>query len=144
METKNFIILAVIIAAFALATIVYMYLIQPATKCGNQVCEIGEDGDNCCIDCGCYKPSYVCNLQKNKCEYKQISLTDERAMELAKKYFEEQGLNVTYTKVLGIFTFQNKLIKMVVIDTEGSNAATTVRVTEDGKVTVVPESPGTT
>lgn len=146
MEMKNFIVLGVIIITLAFATIGYIYLIlkEPTTKCGNKICDIGEDGDNCCIDCGCYKPSYVCNFQTNKCEYKQISLTDERAMELATKYFEDQGKNVTATSVLGIFTYQNKLAKNVLVSIEGADVFISVLVTEDGKVTVIPESPPTT
>jgi hypothetical protein len=144
MESRNFIILMVIIAAFALAAVMYMTMIQPATRCGNKICEIGENSDNCCLDCGCYKTSNICNLQTNKCEYKQISLTDQRAMELATKFFEDQGKNVTSASVLGIFTYENKLAKNVIVNIEGIDTFTSVLVTEDGKVIVVPEHAGKT
>jgi hypothetical protein len=135
-----FTVIVLMIATVVVLALVYIYLMpsKPATKCGDKACQIGEDTSNCCIDCGCLKPGELCNIQKNKCELKEISLTDDRAIELATKYFEDQGLIVTSASVLGTFTYQNQLVKSVIINIEGEEEHRSILIMENE--TVIPAS----
>jgi len=154
---KTLVILALGILIVGIIGVAYFYLISrrptcdgcPAGQycnqqtgkcvlpnCGNGICEILEDSNNCCKDCFCYKPSEVCNMETNKCEYKQITLTDERAIELVRDYFENQGKNILSLRVIGISRVNNTLAKSLVANIEGEKEFTPVLVTENEEIFV--------
>jgi hypothetical protein len=139
---KKWVIILIALVIFISIAVVGLIFLQPSKKCGDSVCQADENTDNCCIDCGCYQPGYVCNNKKNTCEYKEISLTDDRAMELAKKYFEDKNLVVNSTRVLGIFTYQNQLGKSVIVNIEGEEEFRSVLVMENETVVSVPTHGG--
>jgi hypothetical protein len=109
------------------------------SECGNNNCEPIEDADNCCLDCDCYMPSEICNTELNKCEHKEINLTDENAMQIARTYFENDGKNVTSVEVFGIFTWKNKLGKSVIVYIEGENFGS-VFITENEELMMIPNT----
>jgi len=53
---------------FALFTVIWIAFFPKMMKCGNGVCEFGENFKNCCIDCGC-PPGYKC--KENTCIFVQ-------------------------------------------------------------------------
>lgn len=107
-------------------------------KCGNSVCEPTEDTSKCCKDCGCYKTGEVCNTAKNKCEAKEFPFSDEETVGLINKYFSDQGKNVTELELIGLFNYQNKLLKSFRGNVDG--VYENILVYEDGKVVVAPIS----
>ncbi|MCK4429344.1 MAG: hypothetical protein KAU95_03130, partial [Candidatus Aenigmarchaeota archaeon] len=102
--------------------------------CGDGNCEPYENSDDCCLDCGCAISGEICNEITKKCEMPEMSLTDERAIELTMEYFENQSLEVLSTEVTGISAYDNKLVKNVKIEISGEEWLRYTGVTEDEEV----------
>ena len=102
--------------------------------CGNDVCEIGETTENCCDDCGCIIEGEICNENIHVCEIPEAKISDERAIELATKYFEDMGREVISAKVLGSTVIQGKSGKNVAVNVTDVQWLEMLVVMEDGQI----------
>lgn len=102
--------------------------------CGNGECELFEKPSECCIDCECWNPGEVCNIEINKCEVREIRISDDRIRELVISYFEGESKEVISLDIKGLITWENKLGKNVIVEIKGQEWFSTVIVTEDEKV----------
>ncbi|MBN2094660.1 MAG: hypothetical protein JW727_01300 [Candidatus Aenigmarchaeota archaeon] len=105
--------------------------------CGNGKCELYEGPDNCCLDCECFMPGEVCDEESHACEYAEMALSDERAIELASQYIVDQGIDIEATEVEGVKSSYGKLIKLVKVTVVGDGVARHVGVAEDESVTEI-------
>jgi len=108
--------------------------------CGNEICESYESPSNCCLDCKCTFPGEICNKKTKKCRIPEMNLTDERAIGLTTKHFENLGLEVTSIEILGVGSYNKKLIKKVRVKFFKENWFVYVGITEDGKIIELPIS----
>lgn len=107
--------------------------------CGNDKCEPFESGANCCDDCPCGLSQEVCNEETHECELPQISVSDERVDELARKYFEDQGQVIVSVGEVKPYVYQEKVCKAVEISLEGEEGRIhLIVVTENEEVIEVP------
>jgi hypothetical protein len=79
--------------------------------CGNGKCELYEGPDNCCIDCDCIMPNEMCNLQTKSCGPLEMNLSEERALEIASKYFEALNISSELIMSEGVYKFGDKLVR---------------------------------
>ncbi|MCK4729957.1 MAG: hypothetical protein KAT28_01420 [Candidatus Aenigmarchaeota archaeon] len=103
--------------------------------CGNGDCEPYENPGNCCLDCACYTPEEICNKATKKCELQKMILTDARAIELAIEYFENQSLEVISAEVMGVSSYNHKLVKEVGVEITGEEWNRYIGITEDEEIT---------
>lgn len=112
----------------------YMILGPKGPVCGNNICEYFETPDECCKDCECWGKGEVCNIELNKCEKRQITISDERITELVMQYFANQGKEVVSINITSLITWENKLGKNVIVRIKDQEWFSSVVVTEDEKV----------
>lgn len=91
------------------------FLIQKSPVCGNDICEPFETPDKCCIDCECWGQGEVCKILRNKCEVKEIEISDERIKQLVLEYFENENKELESMEIGILITLDNKLGKNVVV-----------------------------
>lgn len=106
------------------------------TICGNGICEPFEGQENCCLDCKCFS-GFTCNKETKKCEEIKFKISDEKAKELVRKYFEEKGEKVKEIEILGVGSFWGEMVKKVKILTSKSGMQY-LGVTEDEKILLLP------
>ena len=125
-----------VIAAVIVVSSLFLYwsLSHKGPVCGNGVCEYFETPGTCCKDCECWGQGEVCNLKLNKCEKREIRITDERIRELVVQYFGDKGKEVVSMNITGLITWENKLGKNVMVYLKDQEWFTPVVVTEDEKV----------
>lgn len=115
--------------------------------CGNGVCDFFETPEQCCIDCGCYGQTEICNKEKNRCEIKLSKLSNEEVKKLIedyyKKKFEEGSFDFELQRVEEIENFNcgNKVGKRALVigihhpeDGEPFEDYGTALVSDDGTV----------
>jgi len=130
----------ILFASIAVALIslvaVFFYLTgtSKGSVCGNGVCEYFETPSTCCKDCECWGLGEVCNLELNKCEKREIQISDERIRELVLQYFENKGKEVVSMNITGLVTWKNKLGKNVMVYVKDQDWFIPLVVTEDEKV----------
>ena len=87
------IIIILIVVLFSL----YMKKIEEKQKttkikelpvCGNNLCELGEDSNLCCLDCACESKNMYCDTKENSCRYKDLNISFEQAKEIYKNYYK--------------------------------------------------------
>jgi hypothetical protein len=105
--------------------------------CGNKVCELFETPDECCIDCECWNTGEVCNLKTNKCEKREIKISDERIREIVLEYFKQKNKEVVSMNITNLITWKNKLGKNVMVFIKGVDWFIPVIVTEDEEIVEV-------
>lgn len=104
------------------------------STCGDNVCDPTENSGTCCEDCPCISEGEVCNKETHSCEF-PISLTDERAEELAIKYFEEKGNEVLSAELLHVgLTEEKEVAKYILVRIKDYEFTQVVHVTEDETV----------
>jgi len=106
--------------------------------CGNEICEPFESPENCCIDCNCTIPGEICDLKTLKCRMREVNVSDEKAIELVKRYLEERNEKVSSIEVMGIFEWKNKVGKKVEAKVEGEEWFRAFLVTENEEVIELP------
>lgn len=106
--------------------------------CGNGVCELFETPDECCIDCECYGRGEICNITTNKCEVKEVKISDERVRELVIDYFSGQNKNVTSMEIIGPLVWESNIGKEVMVHIEDQAWFSLVLVTDEEKVIELP------
>jgi len=116
------------------ASILYLTTTPSKPVCGNNVCELFETPGECCKDCDCWKQGEVCNVNSNKCETRDIKITDERIRELVVQYFEKQGKEVVSMNITSLITWKNKLGKNVMVQIGGQDSPVPLVVLEDDEV----------
>ncbi len=57
-------------------------------QCGNGICEPFESFENCCDDCPCGISWLVCNTTSHSCEPPHINITENEAINIVRKYYE--------------------------------------------------------
>jgi len=92
--------------------------------CGNGICEIGENSENCCIDCGCYKDNEVC--EKNICIYREIKLTDLEFKKIVEEYFRRKNEKVLEIGEIANISLGNILGKTSIVKTSKSIYGVTI------------------
>lgn len=102
--------------------------------CGNGICEYFETPEDCCRDCECWNLGEVCNLEKNRCEKREIKISDERIKEVVINYFEKQGKEVVSMEIVSLITWNNKLGKNIIVHVKGVEWFIPLIVTEDEEV----------
>jgi len=103
--------------------------------CGNKECEYFEK--DCCIDCGCTDPGYVCDMNANECVFKEFTLSDDEVKEIVAGYFAGQGKTAESVTIMGPITWENKVGRNVMVSIKDQGWVSAAIVTEDGKVTEV-------
>ena len=122
---------------FALFTVIWIAFFPKMMKCGNGVCEFGENFKNCCIDCGCPYPVEECNRVTNKCEF-EMKISDERILQLVNEYFRDKNMSVINAEIFAPEIYEGKKAKIVVVEVEGLNYPLSVLVTEDEEIIELP------
>jgi hypothetical protein len=112
----------------------YFFAKPKGPVCGNNICEYFETPKECCRDCECWGLGEVCNLELNRCEKREINISDERIRELIIQYFENKGKEVVSMYITGLVTWENKLGKNVIVNIKNQNISTQVVVLEDEKI----------
>lgn len=133
-KSKNktiFILVTLFILAIAIASI---FLLNRGPVCGNNICEPFETPDNCCKDCDCWGKGEVCNIQMNKCEVREINISDQRINELVLEYFQNKSKEVESVKIGDLITMDNKLGKNVMVYIKGQEWFIGLVVMEDEKI----------
>ncbi len=106
-------------------------------ECGNGKCEQYENSYTCCLDCECILPGEFCNEDTKKCETPEMKLSDEKALEIAKKYFEDKEIDAGSAVVGRVSAYNEELIKVVNVPISHGRFLS-VGVTEDGRVIELP------
>jgi len=102
--------------------------------CGDGICDPLEDWTTCCDDCGCVGEGEVCNKETHACEI-PMTLTDQRAEELARKYFEDKGMEVVSVEVTYTGLMEDKTpAKFLTVFIAGQEWPESIAVTENEEV----------
>ena len=126
-----------ILVAVALASVftfaAYTFLLPGRPVCGNNVCELFETPETCCKDCECWNAE-VCNMDLNKCEKREINITDERIKELVVQYFGNKGEEVVVMNITSVINWKNTLGKNVMVQVSGQDSPIPLIVLEDERI----------
>lgn len=112
----------------------YLILTPKGPVCGNGICDLFETPNECCKDCECWGVGEVCNKELNKCEKREIQITDERIRELVMQYFANRGKEVVSMNITSLITWENKLGKKVMVFVKDQDWFISVVVMEDERV----------
>lgn len=135
-SNKKFLLILGIVVLICIAVFSLYFILKPkGPVCGNGICEYFETPDECCKDCECWGKGEVCNIELNKCEKREIKISDERIKELVTQYFENRGKEVVSMNITSLITWENKLGKNVIVRIKDQEWFSSVVVTEDEKVT---------
>ena len=104
---------------------------EDRTYCGNGRCDIDENTEKCCIDCGCPLDTMEC--LSGECIFPEPDISDEEAERLAEEYAESKGIDPYLVQVSGTGTYDGLPCKFVMVKTfeEGFME---IAVLEDGTV----------
>lgn len=103
-------------------------------KCGNKICELIEGPESCCLDCKCTVAGQYCNNQTLACAVANMSLTEERAKEVARGYFEGHGFSVVSVESIGVIEYNGVLIQRIKVQTLGDISFRYLGITETEEV----------
>ena len=100
--------------------------------CGDGNCEPYENSGNCCDDCPCISEGEVCNKDTHVCWF-PINLTDERAIELTRKYFEEKGDEVLLIEIVYTgLTDEGEVAKFIRVNLKKCDRLNMISITGEG------------
>ncbi|MEM5874472.1 MAG: hypothetical protein QW641_00895 [Candidatus Aenigmatarchaeota archaeon] len=102
--------------------------------CGNKKCEPFETPYECCIDCECWGKGEICNIEINKCEIREIKISDEKIKELVIEYFKNKSKEIEKIEIKDLITWENKLGKNVIVVLKNQEWFIPIIVTEDEKI----------
>jgi len=131
LNRKKIIIILVSLIVLAIA-VTSIFLLKRGPVCGNNKCEYFEN--DCCKDCGCTEPGYICNINTNECGFKEFTILDEQLIELVTAYFTDRGKEVISINITDVVTWENKVGKSANVLISNQDWISYVIVTEDKEV----------
>jgi hypothetical protein len=126
--------LGIVAAVGVIAISIYLLSKTSGPVCGNNACDYFETAVGCCKDCGCWGLGEVCNTTLNKCEKREIRISDERIGELVAQHFANSGKEIVSMNITSLITRENKLGKNVMVYVKGQEGFVLVIVMEDERV----------
>lgn len=102
--------------------------------CGDGKCDLYESKENCCVDCGCWYATQICNRATMSCEWLKMNLSDDEAIRFVREYLEKTGVRIKDIRVTGEYGDEEKLYKSVAVEIEGEDWPRYFRVDERGNV----------
>ena len=106
----------------------------PKGICGDGTCSLYESKETCCIDCGCWYATQICNPSKNECEWIPMNLTNEDGIRLVSEYIQKEGVVIKNITVLGEYGDEEKVYKSVKVEIEGEEWPRYLMVDEEGNI----------
>jgi len=97
--------------------------------CGNKKCEYFEN--DCCIDCGCTEPGYVCDQTINQCVQGKFTLSDAAVKAAVYSYYKNLGKEVDSVSIGEPASWENKAGRSVKVSIKGQDGIISGVVTED-------------